>query len=188
MRIGYLTGEYPAPTHTFIMSEVAALRGRGVEVRTYSVHRAPADRLLSPRDRAAAAETRSIQPPDARQVARAHLRAVARHPVRYARTLALALRLSPGGVRAGLWHLFYFAEAILLWSWTQEDGVTHLHAHFANASSMICLLAAHFGAIGWSFTMHGPTELTTSPATGWPRRSAMPASWPASATTAAPSS
>ena len=32
LRIGYLTGEYPRATDTFIEREVAALRARGIEV------------------------------------------------------------------------------------------------------------------------------------------------------------
>src|SRR4051812_40068869 len=114
MRIGYLVGTYPAVSHTFIAREVEGLREQGFEVHTFSVHRAGDDHLLTDDDRRRAAETRAIQPPDPRVVAGAHLRAVARHPLRWVRTLVLALRLSPGGVRANLWHLFYFAEAIVV--------------------------------------------------------------------------
>jgi glycosyltransferase involved in cell wall biosynthesis len=158
MRIGYLTGSYPAPSHSFIASEVAALRARGVEVHTFTVHRTRPDQLLSALDRRAAAETRAIQPPDLRALLRAHAGALRTAPGRYVGTLARALRLSPGGLRERLWHAFYFAEAILVWSWCEDSGIRHLHAHFANASSMICLLAADFGGWTWSFTMHGPTE------------------------------
>lgn len=37
LRIGYLTSQYPAPSHTFIAREVAELRRRGFEVHTFSV-------------------------------------------------------------------------------------------------------------------------------------------------------
>jgi glycosyltransferase involved in cell wall biosynthesis len=156
MRIGYLVGTYPAVSHTFIAREVEGLRGEGFEVDTFSLHRP--DELLTDHDRRLAAETRYVQPPSTPALAAAHLRALVRHPVRWVRTLALALRMSPGGVRANLWHLFYFGEAILVWSWCREAGVRHLHAHFANAATMVVLLAARFGELTWSFTMHGPTE------------------------------
>jgi colanic acid/amylovoran biosynthesis glycosyltransferase len=64
-------------------------------------------------------------------------------------------------VRAGIWHFFYFAEAIVLWEWLRERRIMHVHVHFANAATSIALLYAQFGApdgASWSFTMHGPTE------------------------------
>jgi glycosyltransferase involved in cell wall biosynthesis len=60
-----------------------------------------------------------------------------------------------------VWHLFYFAEAILMWRWLRQAGARHLHVHFANAASMVALLYATFAERdggSYSFTMHGPTE------------------------------
>ena len=54
-RIGYLTSQYPAPSHTFIRREIAALRAMGLEIATYSIQRPPAG-LEAPLDRAAAAD------------------------------------------------------------------------------------------------------------------------------------
>jgi colanic acid/amylovoran biosynthesis glycosyltransferase len=161
VRIAYLVGTYPAISHTFISREVGALRELGVEVHTFSVRRAPSDQLLTDEDRRAAEETPSIQPPDPRAVLGSHLRAIAVAPLRYLQTLVLALRLSPGGARAALWHFFYFTEAIVLWNWLRARDLKHVHVHFANAASTISLLYAHFGereGATWSFTMHGPAE------------------------------
>jgi glycosyltransferase involved in cell wall biosynthesis len=91
----------------------------------------------------------------------AHLRAALTRPRRYLATLRLALALSPGGARANLWQLFYFAESILVWSQCRRRRVRHIHAHFANVASAVALLAADFGApdgFAWSYTMHGYTE------------------------------
>ena len=49
------------------------------------------------------------------ELARAHLRALLRHPRAWAGTLLRALRLTPGTPRGTLWQLFYFAEAVSLW-------------------------------------------------------------------------
>ena len=40
MRVGYLAGTYPRASDTYVREEVAALRRRGVDVRTFAV-RAP---------------------------------------------------------------------------------------------------------------------------------------------------
>jgi glycosyltransferase involved in cell wall biosynthesis len=160
-KVGYLTAEYPLVSHTFIEREVAALRRLGVDVATFSVRRTPDEKLLSDTDRRAASETFAILPTSAGRLFRAHARAALRRPRRYARTLARALRLSPGGARATLWQLFYFAEAIILWDECRRRKITHVHAHFANVASAVTMLLAHYAAadgVTWSFTMHGPTE------------------------------
>lgn len=159
--IGYLTAEYPKVSHTFIDREVAALRRLGVDVRTLSVRRTPPERLFSEADHEAVAETFAILPVAPARLLGAHLRAAAAHPHRYLRTLRRALALSAGGARAGLWQLFYFAEAIVLWQECRRRGIGHLHAHFANVASAVAMLVAEYGAedgLDWSFTMHGPTE------------------------------
>jgi colanic acid/amylovoran biosynthesis glycosyltransferase len=158
-RVAYLVGNYPTPSHTFITREVDGLRERGVDVQTFSIRRTPPERLLTDADRRAAAETSTILPPPPGELLGAHVRALARRPVRYLGTLALALRLSAGGVRNGLWQLFYFAEAILLAERLHRRGIRHVHAHFANVATAVALLAAHHRPeLTWSFTMHGPSE------------------------------
>jgi glycosyltransferase involved in cell wall biosynthesis len=161
VRVAYLTGNYPAVSHTFIAREIRALRELGVEVVPFSLHTPDPSELLSDEDRREAEATRNVQPPQWGEVIAAHAAGLARHPVRYLRTLAAAQRLSPPGLRSRLWHLFYFAEAILMWRWMRRAGARHLHVHFANAASMVALLYTTFAAAegaSYSFTMHGPTE------------------------------
>ncbi|MEN3279574.1 MAG: hypothetical protein V7607_714 [Solirubrobacteraceae bacterium] len=160
MRIAYLIGEFPRFSHTFIRGEVDGLRARGVAIATHAIRPAPADELLSEHDRRAAAETWTILPPRWGELGAAHARAAASHPLRYVATLALALRLSAGGVRNGLWQLFYFVEAVALWDRLRTRGIRHVHGHFANVATGVALLVAHLGGRhwSWSFTMHGPTE------------------------------
>ena len=159
--VAYLTSVYPAVSHTFISREVRALRARGMDVHTFTIRRAPAGALVSGEDREEAARTSAILPIEVSSLLRHHLAAAGRHPVRYAMTMLTALAMSPGGARATLWQLFYFAEAIELWSRCEARGIRHIHAHFANVASAVAMLAARFGAAegaSWSFTMHGQTE------------------------------
>jgi colanic acid/amylovoran biosynthesis glycosyltransferase len=160
MRLAYLVGTYPAVSHTFIAREVDELRRRGVDVHTFSVRRPPPSQLLSEDDRARAVETPTIQPPDWRALAAAHVRALCEAPGQWLRTLRLAISLSPGGARATLWQVFYFIEAILVWDWCRRRRIGHLHAHFADSGCWIAMFAAAFGGerLSFSFTMHGPTE------------------------------
>jgi colanic acid/amylovoran biosynthesis glycosyltransferase len=162
-RIAYVCSRYPDVSHTFIQREIVALRERGVEVATYSVRRAEPHQVLSRLDREEFERTYAILPPRRRDHVRAHLRALRKGPGAWLRTLWGSLRRTPGGPRATLWRLFYFAEAVVLWDRCERQGIRHLHAHFANVGSDVAQLAARLGrGLGepwsWSFTMHGSTE------------------------------
>ena len=78
-RIGYLTSQYPAPSHTFIRREVAALRAAGLAIDTYSIQR-PLDSLDAPLDRAAAVDTFALLGQPVAAYAAAHLAAIVCRP------------------------------------------------------------------------------------------------------------
>lgn len=155
--IGYVISQYPAPSHTFIRREVAALRARGLRVATYSVQRPP-EGLGGALDREAASTTFSALAQPFLRYVTVHLNAAATRPGRYLKTLALALRHRVPGARAALWSLFHFAEAILIAHQMRKDGVTHLHNHFANSGATVGLLATRFAGLGYSLTLHGISE------------------------------
>ena len=161
MPIAYIASRYPFVSHTFILREVTALRRAGAQVDTYTVRRPGPEHLLSAQDREADATTEALVPPRPAEFAVAHLRALITTPERYLTTLRLALSLRPPGARGALWQVFYFGEAVSLWSKCRRRKTHHLHAHHANVAADVALLAAHLGGSGWtwSFTMHGPTEL-----------------------------
>jgi glycosyltransferase involved in cell wall biosynthesis len=160
MRIAYLCSRYPAVSLTFIQREVQALRARGLEIETFAVRRAKPDEVLSLADREEFARTYAILPPRLGDLVKAHATALLRRRRDYLAALRWSLGLSPGGIRALLWRLFYFAEAVMLWRECERRGVRHMHAHLANVGSDLAMIAARLGGRGWSwsFTMHGSTE------------------------------
>lgn len=158
VRVAYLVSRYPAVSHTFIRREVAALRDRGLEVRTFSVRRPADSEVLSPDDRAERDRTLYLLPTSAWRLAFAHLRMLARRPRAYAGTLALAQRHRPAGARAALWALFHFVEAVLLADALDRGGVTHLHVHFGNAGGTVGFLATRLVRVGFSQTLHGHAD------------------------------
>lgn len=159
-RIAYLTGEYPAVSHTFILREVEALRRLGLDVRTASVRRTGPEHHRGPSEKAAA-ETTFYLLDEARNPATligAQIAALG-EPGRYFGTLARAWSLRAPGLRAALYQLFYFAEATILARWIRAEGITHLHNHFAGPSASVSMLAARLAGIPYSFTLHGPADL-----------------------------
>jgi colanic acid/amylovoran biosynthesis glycosyltransferase len=158
-RIAYLLNQYPAISHSFILGEVRALRRRGVEVPTYSIHRSDPRHLLAPADREEHARTWALRPLRPSRLLIAHLRALRDHPLRYVSVLSRALARSRGAPRALLWQLFYFAEAVPLWRQIRQGHPDHLHAHFAAPAADVAMIVAQLGdgcgPWSWSFSAHG---------------------------------
>ncbi len=156
--VAYLTGEYPRATDTFIQREVAGLRGLGHKVLTCSIRKTSIDHLVGDEQRTEAANTFYILNA-ARSPVRLLLALVAalfRAPGRFFSTLALASQTSAPGVRARLYQLFYFVEAVMLADHLRRNRVTHLHNHIATASCSVAMLASRLSGIPYSFTLHGP--------------------------------
>jgi glycosyltransferase involved in cell wall biosynthesis len=163
--VGYVTHTYPSISHTFVLREVQGLRRLGGRVVTFSIHRPSPDELLSEADREESSQTLSILPISWLTLLRVHLAAVGSSPRAYLSTVLHSLQQGGSDPRRWLRQLFYFAEAIILWSHARRAGVRHLHAHLANVAADVCWLATRFangsgrdGRWQWSFTMHGPTE------------------------------
>ena len=167
LRCAYLVSRYPAVTHTFVQSEIRALRELGAEIHPATVRRPDASEVLSAEDAAEHGRTHALLPTSPARLLAAHARAFAGSPLPYLQTLAAAFFLARGGIRNRIWQLFYFAEAILLWDWLERNGLRHVHVHFANVAADLAMLCSRFGnaaaggtrAWTWSLTVHGPTEL-----------------------------
>ena len=158
---------YPAISHAFVLREIEHLRATGLEVDTFSIHRAADEDLLSAADRAAAATTASVLPTNARELIAAHMIALGRAPRRYLSTLGLALRTGAPGLRERLWHLFYFGEAMILLRQCRRTGIAHLHAQFADSATDVAMLVTHYrrGQRVDGLECTGRSSSTTSTAT-----------------------
>ncbi len=159
-RLAYLTGAYPAVSHTFILREVEGLREMGFEVLPCSIRRTPPEQRPGPAEEAEATRTFHVLENAKRPAALLAAQAAAlRNPGRYVRTLALALKTARPGLKGFLWQLFYFAEATVLARHLQDQDVAHLHNHFADSSANVAMLTAALAGITFSYTLHGPAEI-----------------------------
>lgn len=150
-RVAYLTSQYPAPSHTFIRREIASLRGMGLSITPYSVRQGQ-----SLDDRAERVFTVLSQPWYA--YALANGRAFFRAPVRYLSALRLALRHRVPGLKALVWSVFHFVEAMVLADRLRRDRIDRLHSHFANSAAIVGMVAADYLQMPWSITLHGISE------------------------------
>ncbi len=163
--LAYLLNRYPAVANNYILDEVLTLRELGLDVEVVSVRPPLEGDKLSRDDREEQARTYYLLPARPARLLRAHLSAFLSRPWRYLGTVRLAWRMSAPGIRAHVWQLLYFAEAVMAWHHLSGKGVRHVHAHHAFVASDNALLAANFGQWTWSLSVHGPTEFYDVPGT-----------------------
>lgn len=156
--IAYLTGMYPKVSHTFILREVAALRAQGAKVLPCSVRRPPPQEVRGLEVEAEFDRTFLVLEATRNPVRLigAHLSLLGTAPARWAAATRLAWKMRPPGAKAGLWQLFYLAEAGVLARYLQKNGAGHLHNHLGDAGGTVALLAATMAGIPFSYTAHGP--------------------------------
>ncbi len=158
LRVAYMTGEYlRLSPFVFIHREIAALRALGCEIHTFSIRglRDPGE-AVNPEQRSEAEHTYFVLPVSPFRLLATHLSWLLRSPSRYGRALRLAWSIRPPGLRALLLQLAYFLEAALVATRMREEGLTHLHNHFASSSGTVAMLAAEIGGFSYSISEHGP--------------------------------
>lgn len=158
-RIAYLLNQYPAISHSFILREVRALRELGVTVETFSIHRSDPDHLLATSDQEEYERTYALRPLSLGALVKSHLGILCTNARSYIGALLTALGTGRHSLRALIWQLFYFLEAVPLWSQIEQAGFRHVHAHFTNPAADVAMIVADIGnrkeAWSWSFSAHG---------------------------------
>jgi colanic acid/amylovoran biosynthesis glycosyltransferase len=167
--IAYLTGRYPAVSHTFVRDEIHQLRACGWTVHAFSIWRSADDQVLSEVDRLERERTVALLPPRF-ATARALLAGGRRLGLRsWLTLLRRAWRFNPGTSRGPLLALSWALEAVAIWQRCRQLGVRHLHAHLNGTAPAVASLVAHLGNENgglpwtWSMTVHGPTEFYDVP-------------------------
>jgi colanic acid/amylovoran biosynthesis glycosyltransferase len=155
--VGYLTGQYPAPSHTFIRREIAAVEAAGCSVHRYA-HRQYDGPLVHDADREEARCTSILLDTGLVRLLGNLVVIAIRHPLRFGRVLlhALGARRSSGAI---VRHLAYLLQACTLRRWCERDGVVHLHAHLAMHPTTVAMYTHRLGGPRFSFTVHGPESL-----------------------------
>jgi colanic acid/amylovoran biosynthesis glycosyltransferase len=155
--VAYLVNQYPKVSHTFIRREIRALEQLGVSVTRFALRGWDAD-VTDRADIEEKARTRYALEGGALPLAGAVAATLLRSPVRFARALAIALRMARRSPRPWPYHLIYLAEAAWLSRRLRAVGIAHLHAHFGTNAAEVAMLARELGGPPYSFTVHGPEE------------------------------
>jgi colanic acid/amylovoran biosynthesis glycosyltransferase len=169
MRIAYLINQYPKVSHSFIRREILAMERQGFEIIRISI-RGWDNELVDNADLSERQKTKYVLQSGWFALARATLVGVLTRPLRFARALAVAVRMSWQAERALPYHLIYLAEACLILRWLQASGTKHIHAHFGTNSAEVAMLIKLLGGPPWSFTVHGPEEFDKPQFIGLPEK------------------
>ncbi|MFW2390654.1 MAG: colanic acid biosynthesis glycosyltransferase WcaL, partial [Polyangiales bacterium] len=97
MKVAYLTNQYPSVSLTFVRREIAALEDKGIEIARFSI-RPPPTKLVDPDDIAEQGRTTVLLARGIPMLALTTAWTAVRHPVRFAKALAMTLRM---GLRSG---------------------------------------------------------------------------------------
>ncbi len=169
--VAYVLKGYPRISELFIASEIWRLEQLGVPLRLYvckprdeGLHHEVVDRIAAqPRY---LPETTSLGSSTVHRWLRDNVgpfrgamrRAVRRHPIGVARSIASALAQSfraRTGIRPKSIYLKEWLLAVALVDELDRAGdVTHLHAHFAHGTTTVAWLASRMTGMPFSFTGH----------------------------------
>jgi colanic acid/amylovoran biosynthesis glycosyltransferase len=165
LRVAYLINIYPKVSHTFIRREIRALEQQGVYVLRIAL-RGWNEELVDTEDLIERKRTRFVLRDGAKGLLTASAKVLLARPIRFMRTLALALRMGRNSNRPLFVHVIYVAEACQVLLWLRSAGTQHLHAHFGSNSAEIAMFVNMLGGPSWSFTAHGPDEFVNPELTG----------------------
>src|SRR5213593_2487739 len=146
--IGYVVSTWPRLSQTFVLNEILALEQRGLPVRIFSIK--------DPGGEPIHAKLAKVRAPVAylsfrrrrRAILAANLQIARALPGRYFRTLLRALRYGRRDVLRCFFQAGYLADLV------RRDPVTHLHAHFTTAPTLVAMFTHDLVRMPYTFTAH----------------------------------
>ena len=146
--VAYVLRKFPVLSETFVLNEILALEERGIPVHIFA--------LAPPRDprfhegvarlKAEISYVPGLQ--DWRALLRHARRQAKRSPARFRKELRSVLLTG----RPSLW--WRFLQAAYIADRTRRYRLVHLHAHFANRTTNVAMIASRLLKIPFSFTAH----------------------------------
>lgn len=150
--VAVLLSRFPTVTETFILREIDEMERQGQAVRLVPMLKETppvihdAARPWTER----ALYTKYLSP----RIIMANLRALLRQPPRY---LSLLARLTIGTIaHPGTWArtMLVFPKSVYLAEQLTQEGIRHVHAHFATHPATMALIIASLSDVTFSFTVH----------------------------------
>jgi colanic acid/amylovoran biosynthesis glycosyltransferase len=152
-KVAYMMSRFPKITETFILYEMLAVEGKGVEVEVYPLVRERTE-LMHPEAKQYL-ERAHFQSYLSWSLVRSHLYFLRHKPRVYLGTLGTLLRANWSSPRFFTRAIGLFPKAVHYARLMAADGVTHIHAHFASHPAAAAFVIHRLVNIPYSFTAHG---------------------------------
>ena len=151
--VAYVVSRFPKLSETFVLFEILAVEQQGVPVEVYPLQREPAQTIHPEAQRLV--ERAHYAPLLSLAILRSQLHYLRRRPRTYLRTLFDLVRWNLGSARYLGGALAFFPKAVHFARRMGEDGVSHVHAHFASHPAAVAFVIHRLEGIPYSFTAHG---------------------------------
>lgn len=156
MRIAYLVSEYPAVSHTFILSEILELCKLDMHIERVSIRRPSQPEKFDQATKVEFSKTFYVKENLWRFWIYIYFMFL--HPIAFLRMFVCCGRLVRIDLNQTIKVCAYFLEAMLAIRFMRKVKCGHLHVHFANAAATVALIAGSSKLISFSLSVHGPTE------------------------------
>ena len=153
MKVAYITSRFPKLTETFVLYEVLALDRQGVSTVLYPLL-GTREKVVHP-DAASLGDRIRHQPFLSLPILSACWHYARRRPRRFLGALREVLRGTWGSVNFFVGAVGIFPKAVRIAYEAEQEGVGHVHAHFANHPTVAALIVHRLTGIPFSFTAHG---------------------------------
>jgi len=152
-KVAYIMSRFPALTETFVLYEILDVKRRGVEVELFPLLRSRTH-VMHP-EAAELAHRAHYRPFLSWPILRANLGFALRKPRAYWGALWALLRGTWGSLRFFAGAIAFFPKTVYFARLMKQQGVTHVHAHFASHPAAAALVIRRLTGIPYSFTAHG---------------------------------
>ena len=152
-KVGYVMSRFPKLTETFVLNEIRAVERLGLRTEIYPLLR---ERQTVVHEEAAPYVARArYQPMLSLPVLKANVEALVRRPAAYFKVWADVLRGTWGSANFFFGAIGILPKCVWMAREMERDGVSHVHAHFANHPTVAAFAIHRLTGIPFSFTAHG---------------------------------
>jgi colanic acid/amylovoran biosynthesis glycosyltransferase len=158
-RLVYLLSIFPGVSHTFFLNEIRELREQGFNVEVASINEPNVSgSSMTTAEAEEMEKTFYVKSSGAMKAIWIAAKTLFRRPEVFVRGLSAAIRLGRWDLRASVYAMFYFVEALIVGDWMRSRGSSHLHVHFCGPVATVGMLASIAWRFPFSLTVHGPDE------------------------------
>ena len=151
--VAHVMSRFPKVSETFVLDEILELRRQGVRVEVHPLLR-ERQPVTHPEAEAVVAAAHFL-PFVSGAILASNLRALRREPARYLRTVRDVLVGTAGSPNFLVGALGILPKTVHMARMLQDEGVTHVHCHFATHPAVAGFVVHRLTGIPYSFVAHG---------------------------------